>query len=84
MRGEHGLGLDLQKSPEGSTTVKKIKEMPPGVVNPALICYPPIKEGDHIIGVNGKKCASFADVVKEIRSAGGTIELVIERRGVLR
>ena len=53
--------------------------MPPGVINPATICFPPIKEGDLIIGVNGKKCQMFAEVVKEIRASGGSIELVIER-----
>ena len=79
MRGDHGLGLDLMKTSDGNTAVKKIKEMLPGVVNPALICFPPIKEGDLIIGVNGKKCSTFTEVVKEIRAAGGSIELIIER-----
>ena len=53
--------------------------MPPGVVNPAQVCYPPIKEGDCIIGVNGKRMSTFVDVVKEIRTSGATIELMIER-----
>lgn len=73
------MGLDLLKTAEGNTAVKKIKDMPPGVINPATICFPPIKEGDLIIGVNGKKCQMFAEVVKEIRASGGSIELVIER-----
>jgi hypothetical protein len=79
VRGEHGLGLDLEKTAEGGAAVKRIKDMP-GVVNPAQICYPPIKEGDTIIGVNGKKCHVFADVVKEIRASGGSIEIGIERK----
>ena len=80
VRGEYGLGLDLEKiHATGGASVKRIKEMPPGVVNPALACYPPMKEGDIIIGVNGKRCAAFAEVVKEIRASAGSIELRIER-----
>lgn len=80
-RGDYGLGLDLEKiSASGGASVKRIKEMPPGVINPAQACIPPIKEGDVIVGVNGKRCVIFAEVVKEIRASGSSIELRIDRK----
>ena len=79
VRGEHGIGLDLGKTVAGMSIVQRLKEMPPGVVNPASICYPPIKAGDRIIGVNGKACELFTDVVREIKAAEGTIEISFER-----
>lgn len=54
--------------------------MPPGIDNPAEVCYPPIKEGDFIVGVNSKPMSAFVEVVKEIRASTNTIELMIERR----
>ena len=81
VRGEYGLGLDLEKvHATGGASVKRVKEMPPGVVNPALASYPPIKVGDIIVGVNGKRCTVFAEVVKEIRASGASVELMIDRQ----
>ena len=78
-KGEHGIGLDLAKTADGGVFVTRLKDMPPGVVNPAASCTPPINAGDVIVGVNGQPCALFADVVKAIRGASGVIELLLER-----
>ena len=81
VRGDYGLGLDLEKiHATGGASVKRIKEMPSGIMNPALAAYPPIKVEDVIVGVNGKRCTIFAEVVKEIRASEGSIELTIERK----
>lgn len=81
VKGDHGIGLDLVKSPNGRACIQKLKEMPPGVVNPASLCVPPIVPGDIIVGVNGKACGLFADTIKIIRGLdnGRPIDLQLER-----
>lgn len=78
-KGELGLGLDLGKNRTGHGQVLRFKEFPPGVVNPASLCNPPIIVGDVIIGVNRTRCDTLSDAVKVIRGATGTIELTFER-----
>jgi S1-C subfamily serine protease len=80
-KGEHGIGLDLVKSPNGRACIQKLKEMPPGIVNPASLCSPPINPGDIIVGVNGKASGLFADTIKIIRGLenGRPINLQLER-----
>ena len=79
VKSEHGIGLDIAKTPEGGTMVQKLKEMPPGVANPALACKPAILPGDIIIEVNGEKSDTFATTVKYIRASEGTVTLTLER-----
>jgi C-terminal processing protease CtpA/Prc len=81
VKGEHGLGLDLAKTPSGLVQVTKLKEMPSGVQNPARACNPPIAAGDIIVEVNGKAVVSFAEAVKAMRNSVGIVELTLERRG---
>lgn len=83
MKGEHGIGLDLVKSSNGRACIQKLKEMPPGVVNPASLCTPAILPGDIIVGVNGKPSGLFADTIKMIRALenGRPINLQLERGG---
>ena len=78
-KGEHGLGLDLGKAKTGHGQVLRFKELPPGVVNPASLCNPPILIGDIILGVNRTRCDTLSDAVKVIRGATGPIELTFER-----
>jgi pyruvate/2-oxoglutarate dehydrogenase complex dihydrolipoamide acyltransferase (E2) component len=78
-KGEHGIGLDLTKTANGRANIQRFKELPNAAVNPALQCNPPIKPNDVIIGVNGKACATFADVIKTIRALDGEITLQLER-----
>jgi hypothetical protein len=80
-KGEHGIGLDLGKSKEGLAQVLKLKDMPAGVQNPAMVCSVPMAAGDIITAVNGNSCASFADTVKLIRSSEGTVTLTFRRGG---
>lgn len=78
-KGELGLGLDLGKAKTGHGQVLRFKELPPGVVNPASLCDPPIMIGDVILGVNRTRCDTLSDAVKVIRGASGRIELTFER-----
>jgi hypothetical protein len=80
-KGEHGIGLDLVKSSNGRACIQKLKEMPPGVANPASLCSPPILPGDIIVGVNGRASGLFADTIKIIRGLenGRPISLQLER-----
>ena len=81
VKGEQGIGLDLSKTPDGGVVIQKLKEMPPGVTNPASLCNPPILPGDVIIGVNGVDCAAFADAVKALKApqVGSKITLKLQR-----
>jgi hypothetical protein len=80
VKGDLGIGLDLSKNVDGGVSITRLKEMPPGVVNPASQCNPPIASGDIIIGVNGQMCTSFNDVVKLIRAAPmGPVQLSLQR-----
>ena len=79
VKSEHGIGLDIAKTADGGTVVQKLKDMPPGVANPALACKPAILPGDVIIEVNGEKADSFATAVKLIRASEGTVTLTLER-----
>lgn len=78
-KGEHGIGLDLTKTSNGRANIQRFKELPNGAANPALQCIPAIHPGDVITGVNGKPCATFADVIKTIRALDGEITLQLER-----
>ena len=80
-KGPHGIGLDLVKSSAGKAAVQRLKEMPPGVVNPASQSRPPFRTGDIIVGVNGQPCGTFAETIKMIRALEGVITLQIERQG---
>jgi C-terminal processing protease CtpA/Prc len=79
VKGEHGIGLDLAKTSIGGVVITKFKEMPDGSVNPASLCQPALKIGDRIVGINGKNCTSFSEVVKMLRSSSGEIRIDIER-----
>jgi len=37
IKGEHGLGLDLGKTKDGRVVVQRLKDFPPGVINPVLL-----------------------------------------------
>ena len=78
-KGPHGIGLDLTKTSNGRANIQRFKDLPDGAVNPAAQCVPAIKPGDVIIGVNGKSCATFAEVIKTIRAIDGEIILQLER-----
>lgn len=82
LKGPHGIGLDIAKGPDGRTVVKQFKELPPGVLNPAMQCNPQIMPGDIIAEVNGIACASFMDAVKIIKGSGEMVQLVLERLSV--
>lgn len=78
-KGEHGIGLDLGKSATGMAAVQRLKEMPPGIVNPASLCKPAILPNDIIVEVNGSPAPTFMEAVKLIRASEGTIRLKLER-----
>ncbi len=81
VKGEQGIGLDLSKTPDGGVVIQKLKEMPPGITNPASLCNPAILPGDVIIGVNGVDCPVFADAVKALKApeVGSKITLKLQR-----
>ena len=81
IKGELGVGLDLGKTPTGQAFVQKLKDFPPGTVNPASRSVPAIMPGDIIVGVDGVDCGQFSDVVTAIRSVdvAKTIKLKLER-----
>jgi S1-C subfamily serine protease len=79
-KGENGLGMDINKMPDGGCIVKKIKEFPAGQVNPATACQPPVMAGDVIVGVNGKRVKDFAEVVKAVKSVSGAVMMTFERK----
>jgi C-terminal processing protease CtpA/Prc len=79
IKGEHGIGLDIWRTTDNGCVVQRLKDMPPGVPNPAAKCVPPIKTGDLIIGVNGTKMVAFNDIVKAIRASGADVKLLISR-----
>jgi C-terminal processing protease CtpA/Prc len=78
-KGEYGIGLDLGKTEDGRVLVQRLKELPPGVINPASRANPPVKAGDFIVSVQGQTGLSFADTVKVIRSSTGGIDMGLER-----
>lgn len=79
-KGDLGIGLDLGKSPAGEAQVLRLKELPPGVVNPASLSVPAILPMDVIVAVDGQPCATFAEAVKLIRATGlGKVQLTLER-----
>lgn len=80
MKGEHGIGLDLTKNSDGAAVVTKLKDLPPGVVNPASQCAIPIMAGDVIVAVNGQPANTFSEAVKLIRSAQGAVVLTFMRK----
>lgn len=59
--------------------IQRLKDLGPGIVNPAAMCNPPVLSGDAIVGVNGVEVKTFVDIVKAIRGATGRVELWIER-----
>ena len=81
MKGDLGIGLDLEKSTRGLGRVLRFKAFPDGAVNPATQSTPAIQPGDEIVGVNGTRVGSFAEAVKLIRAAptGQMLQLMLER-----
>ena len=79
VKTEHGIGLDLVKTISGGVAVQKLKDMPDGSPNPAMMCNPPVLVGDLIVGVNDTACTQFLDVVKAIRSSPAKVCLWLER-----
>jgi hypothetical protein len=80
-KGDHGIGLDLNKTANGRAQVKNFKVLPDNAPNPAQSCRPEIHELDVIVGVNGVPCSSFKEAIALIRGAGGAITLRLERAG---
>jgi C-terminal processing protease CtpA/Prc len=83
IRGQHGIGIDLGKNRAKEAVVQKLKEMPDGSANPALICQPSLERGDRIIGVNGTTCELFEDVVTAIKgglATSRTLHFIILRQ----
>jgi hypothetical protein len=79
-KGEHGIGLDLNKTADGRAQVKNFKTLPNDAPNPARECKPEIKQFDVIVGVNGVPCNTFKETIASIRGAGGAINLRLERK----
>jgi hypothetical protein len=79
IKGEHGIGLDIGRTADSGCVIQRLKDMPPGVVNPASRCVPALVPGDLIIGVNGTKMVGFNDIVKAIRSSGEEVKLLVSR-----
>ena len=79
IKGEHGIGLDIGRTADSGCVIQRLKDMPPGVVNPASRCVPALVPGDVIIGVNGTKMVGFNDIVKAIRSSGEEVKLLVSR-----
>ena len=79
-KGEHGIGLDLNKTSNGRAQVKNFKALPNNAPNPAKVCKPEIKQYDVIVGVNGVPCSNFKETISLIRGAGGAINLRLERK----
>lgn len=79
IKGEHGLGLDLGKTKDGRVVVQRLKDFPPGVVNPASLAIPKIRAGDFVIAINGALNLTFQDTVAAIRASHGTVEIELER-----
>ena len=79
MKGSHGIGLDLGTAADTSAIIRRFKELPPDVPNPALSCSPEIRPGDIIVAVNGIECPSLMDAVNAIRSSGEAVTLSLRR-----
>lgn len=80
VKGSMGIGLDISASAEsGRAVVRRFKNMPPGVVNPATNCDPPIVPADIIVAVNGRDCSQLGEVVAAIKSSGEQVRLTLER-----
>jgi DnaJ family protein C protein 13 len=79
-KGEHGIGLDLNKTSNGRAQVKNFKTLPDNAPNPAKVCQPAIQVSDVIVGVNGTPCTTFKETIALIRGAGGAITLRLERK----
>jgi hypothetical protein len=79
MKGSHGIGLDLGAAADTSAIIRRFKELPPDVPNPALSCSPEILVGDVIVAVNGVECPSLMDAVNAIRSSGEAVTLSLRR-----
>ena len=80
-KGEHGIGLDLNKTANGRAQVKNFKSVPDNAApNPAQRCQPAIHVLDVIVGVNGVPCGNFKETIGLIRGAGGAITLRLERK----
>ena len=83
VRGQHGIGIDLGKNRIKEAVVQKLKDMPDGSANPALVCQPSLEKGDRIVGVNGAKCELFEDVVTAIKgglTTSSTLHLLFLRQ----
>jgi hypothetical protein len=80
LKGAHGIGLDISKTSDGRTIVQRFKDMPDNAPNPALACDPPIAVGDLIVAVNDVACATFMDVVRNIKGSGERVKLTLERK----
>lgn len=61
------------------TLIKRFKELPDGVENPAKKAVPQIRVGDMIVGVNGVECDTFAQIVEAIRSSAHHVTLILYR-----
>lgn len=81
LKGSLGIGLDLSVCPDtGRAIIRRYKKMPPGVINPASKCCPPIEFGDTIIAVNGQACPHLNDVVSLIKACHDEVALTLERK----
>ena len=79
MKGPHGLGLDISKSIDGRVVVRRFKDLPDGVINPATLCNPPINVGDTITHVNGVPYFTVNDAAMAMKNSAATVLLTIER-----
>jgi hypothetical protein len=80
-KGAAGLGLDIGKIASGGCMIRRLKEMPGGVPNPAAACKVKLLGGDMIVGVNGQNIEEFGAIVAVIKSLPQecTVKLLIER-----
>lgn len=79
VKGSLGIGLDLSSTADGRAVIRRLKAMPPGVVNPATLCHPPTMPGDIIIAVNNSPYSTLSDTVAAIKSSGEEVKLKLLR-----
>jgi hypothetical protein len=76
---EHGIGLDLAQCLDDRAVIRRFKQMPEGVTNPATLSDPAVEPGDVIDCVNDIPCPTILHVAEAIRSSENIVKLTIHR-----
>lgn len=79
IKTEYGIGLDLAQCLDDRAVIRRFKDMPEGVTNPATLCDPPIEPGDVIDCVNGVPCPTIFHTAEAIKKSENIVKLTIHR-----